>query len=44
MAEWFRSNRSISEYDVRDTGASHLERAIPVSQTQAATTMHTESS
>jgi alpha-ketoglutarate-dependent taurine dioxygenase len=31
-------------YDVRDTGASHLERAIPVSQTRAATTMHTDSS
>jgi hypothetical protein len=31
-------------YDVRDTGACHLERAIPVSQTRAATTMHTDSS
>lgn len=31
-------------YDVTDTGASHLESAIPVSQTRAATTMHTDSS
>ena len=31
-------------YDVTDTGACHLERAIPVSQTRAATTMHTDSS
>lgn len=31
-------------YDVIDSGASHLERAIPVSQTRAATTMHTDSS
>jgi hypothetical protein len=31
-------------YDVTDTGACHLQRAIPVSQTRAATTMHTDSS
>lgn len=31
-------------YDVTDTGLSHLERAIPVSQTRAATSMHTDSS
>ncbi|MFO0016801.1 MAG: TauD/TfdA family dioxygenase [Synechococcaceae cyanobacterium] len=31
-------------YDVFDSGASHLERAIPVSQTRAATSMHTDSS
>ena len=31
-------------YDVIDSGASHLERAIPVSQTRAATSMHTDSS
>jgi alpha-ketoglutarate-dependent taurine dioxygenase len=31
-------------YDVTDSGASYLERAIPVSQTRAATTLHTDSS
>ena len=31
-------------YRVRDTGASHLDRPIPVSQTRAATGMHTDSS
>ncbi len=31
-------------YEVRDSGQSHLERAIPVSQTRAATGMHTDSS
>ena len=31
-------------YDVIDSGASHLERAIPISQTRAATSMHTDSS
>jgi alpha-ketoglutarate-dependent taurine dioxygenase len=31
-------------YEVSDSGASHLERAIPISQTRAATTMHTDSS
>lgn len=31
-------------YAVTDTGESHLERAIPVSQTRAATSMHTDSS
>ncbi|MEB3156464.1 MAG: TauD/TfdA family dioxygenase [Cyanobacteriota bacterium] len=31
-------------YPVTDTGVSHLERAIPVSQTRAATSMHTDSS
>ena len=31
-------------YDVTDTGVSHTERAIPVSQTRAATSMHTDSS
>ncbi|MEB3185716.1 MAG: TauD/TfdA family dioxygenase [Cyanobacteriota bacterium] len=31
-------------YDVTDRGMSHLERAIPVSQTRAATSMHTDSS
>lgn len=31
-------------YDVTDTGQSHVERPIPVSQTRAATTMHTDSS
>ena len=31
-------------YDVIDRGGSHLEHAIPISQTRAATTMHTDSS
>ncbi|MFM9101789.1 MAG: TauD/TfdA family dioxygenase [Cyanobium sp.] len=31
-------------YEVIDSGASHLERAIPISQTRAATSMHTDSS
>ncbi len=31
-------------YDVRDTGASYLEKAIPVSQTNATTSVHTDSS
>lgn len=31
-------------YDVTDTGACHLQSAIPISQTRAATTMHTDSS
>jgi alpha-ketoglutarate-dependent taurine dioxygenase len=31
-------------YDVTDTGASHLAQAIPVSQTRASTTIHTDSS
>lgn len=31
-------------YDVTDSGASHLEHAIPISQTRAATSMHTDSS
>ena len=31
-------------YDVTDSGGSYRERAIPVSQTRAATTIHTDSS
>ena len=31
-------------YDVIDTGASYLEKAIPVSQTNASTSVHTDSS
>lgn len=31
-------------YDVTDRGASHLTSAIPISQTRAATSMHTDSS
>ena len=31
-------------YDVTDTGESHLEKAIPVSQTKADTSVHTDSS
>lgn len=31
-------------YDVIDTGASHLDKPIPVSQTNAATSIHTDSS
>ena len=31
-------------YDVIDSGTSHLESAIPISQTRAATSMHTDSS
>lgn len=31
-------------YDVTDSGACHRQRAIPVSQTRAATSMHTDSS
>ena len=31
-------------YDVTDSGDSHLTKAIPVSQTRAATSMHTDSS
>lgn len=31
-------------YDVTDSGASYLEQSIPVSQTRAATTVHTDSS
>ena len=31
-------------YDVTDSGQSHLTKAIPVSQTRAATSMHTDSS
>ncbi len=31
-------------YDVTDNGESHLAKAIPVSQTKAATSMHTDSS
>lgn len=33
-----------SLYDVTDSGASHLDAPIPVSQTRAATTVHTDSS
>ena len=31
-------------YDVTDSGESHLEKAIPVSQTKASTSIHTDSS
>jgi alpha-ketoglutarate-dependent taurine dioxygenase len=31
-------------YDVKDTGQSYLDKAIPVSQTRAETTFHTDSS
>ncbi|HIE76507.1 MAG TPA: hypothetical protein EYG53_08350 [Gammaproteobacteria bacterium] len=31
-------------YDVTDSGESHLEKAIPVSQTKAGTSIHTDSS
>jgi len=31
-------------YDVKDTGRSHIEEAIPVSQTRASTGIHTDSS